>query len=118
MDSEPTHELNGVRYRCGHIQPFGATIVQDNAINFSIFSKDAVSCELLLYHNNEEKPFTVIPFPDEFRIGDVFSMIVYDLDYEDLEYGYRMDGVFDPKNGYYFNKNKILPVCKDDFRQK
>lgn len=35
-------------------------------------------------------------------------MIVYDLDYEDLEYGYRMDGPFDPKNGYRFDKTKIL----------
>ncbi len=108
MDSEPTHELNGIRYRCGHVQPFGATILQDNAINFSIFSKDAVSCELLLYHDNDENPFAVIPFPDEFRIGDVFSMIVYDLDYEDIEYGYRMDGPFDPRNGYYFNRDKVL----------
>ena len=35
-------------------------------------------------------------------------MIVYDLEYEDLEYGYRMDGPFDPRNGYRFDKNKIL----------
>jgi glycogen operon protein len=108
MDSEPTHELNGIRYRCGRVQPFGATIVYGNAVNFSIFSKDAVSCELLLYHQGDENPFAVIPFPDEFCIGNVFSMIVYDLDYEDLEYGYRMDGPFDPKNGYWFDKTKIL----------
>lgn len=108
MDSEPTHELNGIKYRCGHVQPFGATIVYSNAVNFSVFSKDAVSCELLLYHHDEEEPFAVIPFPDEFRIGNVFSMIVYDLDYEELEYGYRMDGPFDPENGYRFDKTKIL----------
>ena len=36
----------------------------------------------------------VIPFPDEFRIGNVFSMIVYGLDYENLEYGYRFDGEY------------------------
>jgi glycogen operon protein len=90
------------------VQPFGATIVYGNAVNFSIFSKDAVSCELLLYHQGDENPFAVIPFPDEFCIGNVFSMIVYDLDYEDLEYGYRMDGPFDPKNGYWFDKTKIL----------
>ena len=108
MDSDPTHELNGIKYRCGHVQPFGATLVYNNAVNFSIFSKDAVSCELLLYHQGDKEPFAVIPFPDDFRIGHVFSMIVYDLDYEDLEYGYRMDGPFDPKNGYRFDKTKIL----------
>lgn len=108
MDSEPTHELNGIKYRCGHVQPFGATIVYGNAINFSIFSKDAYGCELLLYHRRERDPFAVIPFPDEFRIGNVFSMIVYDLDYEDIEYGFRMDGPFDPANGYRFDKTKVL----------
>lgn len=56
MDSEPTHELNGIKYRCGRVQPFGATIVYENAVNFSIFSKDAYSCELLLYHHGEKEP--------------------------------------------------------------
>jgi len=35
-------------------------------------------------------------------------MIVFDLDFERLEYGYRMDGPYDPANGYRFNKNIIL----------
>ena len=108
MDSYPTHELNGIKYRCGHVQPFGTTILYDNAINFSVFSKDALSCELLLYHRGDEEPFAVIPFPDDFRIGNVFAMIVYDLDYENLEYGYRMDGPFDPAGGLWFDKTKIL----------
>ena len=108
MDSDPTHELNGIKYRCGHVQPFGATIIYDNAVNFSVFSKDAVYCELLLYHNGEEEPYAVIPFPDEFRIGNVFSMIVFDIVYDDVEYGYRMDGPYDPQNGYRFDRTKIL----------
>ena len=40
-----------------------------------------------------------IPFPDEFRIGDVCAMTVFDLDDENIEYGYRMDGPFDPDVG-------------------
>ena len=108
MDTEPTHELDGIKYRCGHVQPFGATILYDDAINFSVFSKHAVSCELLLYHRGNDEPFAVIPFPDEFRIGNVFSMIVYGLDYEEIEYGYRMDGPYDPQNGYRFDKTKVL----------
>ena len=108
LDSYPTHELNGIKYRCGHVQPFGATILNDNAINFSLFSKDAVSCELCLFHSGEEVPFAVIPFPDDFRIGNVFSMIVYDLNFEELEYAYRMDGPFDPANGYRFDRTKTL----------
>ena len=108
MDSEPTHELNGIKYRCGHVQPFGATILYNNAINFSVFSKDAVSCELVLFHKDDPEPFAVIPFLEEFRIGNVFSMIVYDLNFEDIEYGYKMDGPYDPEKGYRFDKNRIL----------
>lgn len=108
LDSFPTHELDGIKFRCGHAEPFGATIVYDNAVNFSVFSNDAESCELLLYHKGADEPFAVLPFLDEFRIGNVFAMIVFDLDYEDLEYGYRMDGPYDPKNGLWFNKKKVL----------
>ena len=108
LDSYPTHELNGVQYRCGRVQPFGATVIYDDAINFSVFSKDAVSCELLLFNTGEEEPFAVIPFPDEFRIGNVFSMIVYGLNFERLEYAYRMDGPFDPANGLRFDRTKVL----------
>ncbi len=108
MDSFPTHELGGIKYRRGLAEPFGATIVYDDAVNFSVFSKDAESCELLLYHKGEEEPFVVIPFLDEFRIGNVFAMIVYDFDYEEMEYGYRMDGPFDPEHGLWFNKEKVL----------
>ena len=108
MDDYPTHEIDGIKYRRGHLEPFGATIVSDNAVNFSVFSKDATSCELLLYHKGEEEPYVVIPFLDEFRIGNVFAMIVYDFDYEETEYGYRMDGPFDPEHGLWFNKQKVL----------
>ena len=108
IDDCPTHELNGIKYRCGRVRPFGASIISNDAINFSIFSKDAEACELLLYHNGEAEPFAVIPFPEEFRIGNVFSMIVYGLDYENLEYGYRFDGKYAPQEGYWFDKTKIL----------
>ena len=38
----------------------------------------------------------MIPFPESYRIGSVFAMIVFDLDYENLEYGFYVDGdVFD-----------------------
>lgn len=56
----------------------------------------------------EKEPYVVILFPDEFRISDVFSMIVFDIDYENLEYGYRMDGKFSPCEGFGFNKEKYL----------
>ncbi len=108
MDSFPTHELNGIEYRCGHVSPFGATLLSRDAVNFSVFSKDATSCELLLYHQGEEEPYAILPFPEDFRVGNVFSMIVYGINYEEVEYGYRFDGPFDPKQGHRFDKSKVL----------
>ena len=35
-------------------------------------------------------------------------MTVFDLDYENIEYGFRMDGPWNPTEGYRFDKTKIL----------
>lgn len=107
VDSFPTHSLNGIEYCAGHVLPFGATL-SEGAVNFSIFSRNATACTLLLYHSGEEEPFVKIPFRKEFRIGNVFAMQVFDLDIEDVEYAYLMDGPYDPKLGYLFDPTKPL----------
>jgi isoamylase len=91
IDYYPTHEFAGYKYRRGHTLPFGATMVP-NGVNFSVFSSAATGCTLVLFRKHEQEPMVEIPFPQEFRIGDVYAMVVFDLDYEDLEYGYRMEG--------------------------
>ena len=108
VDNYPTHEYQGLKLRRGHPLPFGATLVPAGGVNFSVFSKHAEDCELVLFEKGAKEPYVVIPFPDEFRIGDVFTMTVYDLDYENIEYGYRMDGPYDPEAGHVFDKNKTL----------
>ena len=50
----------------------------------------------------------MIPFPDNCRIGDVFSMMVFGLDIEEFEYAYRLDGPWKPKEGLLFDKKHIL----------
>ena len=95
LDSFPTHKIGDLEYRAGHVLPYGATLV-DDAVNFSIFSKGATSCTLVLYHAGEREPFAEIPFPESFCIGNVFTMMVFGLDFEDIEYGYKMDGPKDP----------------------
>ena len=107
VDEFPTHEINGVRYRIGRVLPFGASIVQ-NGVNFSVFSKEATACELVLFHAGEEQPFLRILFLPEFRIGDVYSMMVYDLDIDNLEYGYCFDGAYLPQEGLWFDRTKIV----------
>lgn len=107
VDTYPTHEHQGIKFRRGQPLPFGASIVP-GGVNFSVFSKHATDCVLVLFNRHEDEPFAEIPFPDEFRIGNVFTMIVFDLDYENLEYGYKMDGPYEPEEGHRFDSQKIL----------
>jgi glycogen operon protein len=107
IDYYPTHEYQGFKFRRGRTLPFGATVVP-NGVNFSIFSSAATSCTLVLFRKHEPEPMVEIDFPREFRIGDVYSMIVFDLDHEDLEYGYRFGGLWDPSAGQRFDRSKIV----------
>lgn len=107
IDIEPTHQHEGFRLRLGRPLPFGATFIS-GGVNFAIFSHHATNCVLVLYEKGESEPFAEIPFPDEFRVGDVFAMIVFDLNYESLEYGFRMYGPWAPHEGHRFNLDHIL----------
>ncbi len=107
IDFYPTNEYKGIKYRRGRVLPFGATLVP-NGVNFSVFSSAATSCTLVLFNKNEEVPYAEIPLPDEFRVGNVYAIIVFGLDYENIEYGYRMDGPYDPQNGHRFDKQAVL----------
>jgi len=107
IDAHPTHKYGEFRLRCGKPLPFGASIVP-GGVNFSIYSPNAIVCELVLFRKHEAQPFATIPFPDQFRIGNVFTMVVFDLDYENIEYGFRMHGPFDPVEGHWFDPKKIL----------
>ena len=107
IDIFPTNKTGDLRYRIGQIFPFGASLL-DEGVNFSVYSKDATSCTLVLYHHGQEKPFAEIPFPPSFRIGNVYTMLVYGLNIETLEYGYRFDGPWNPEQGYRFNPDKVL----------
>ncbi len=107
IDTYATHEHQGYRLRAGHMLPFGATLVP-GGVNFSIYSTHATACALVLFKKGEAEPLVEIPFLDEFSIGDVWAMTVFDLDYENIEYGFRMDGPWDPTHGHRFDKTKIL----------
>ena len=79
-----------------------------NGVNFTIHTCGGTSCELLLFHRAQEEPFAVLPFPEAYKIGDVYSMIVYGLSIDEFEYAYRVDGPYCPEKGLLFDKNKIL----------
>lgn len=107
VDSYPTHHYQGFDLRPGKSFPFGATFVP-GGVNFSIYSSHATNCTLVLFDKGAAQPKAEIPFPDYFRIGNVWSMVVFGLDYENIEYGYRMEGPYDSVQGHRFNHDKIL----------
>src|SRR6266511_929403 len=107
IDIHPTHTHGDFKLRAGRPLPFGATQVE-GGINFSIYSRHASSCTLVLFKKRLSEPLAEIAFPDEFRIGNVFAMVVFGLDYDNVEYGFRMDGPFNPREGHRFDPTKIL----------
>ena len=106
-ESVPMAEISGFPVRPGIYDLNGATPLQ-NGVNFTIHTCGGTSCELLLFHRAQEEPFAVIPFPEAYKIGDVYSMIVYGLNIEEFEYAYRVDGPYRPEKGLLFDKNNIL----------
>ena len=107
IDTFPTHSIGDLKYRVGRVFPFGAYVL-DDGVNFSIFSKDAESCTLLLYHHGDREPYVEIPYPDEFRIGNVFTMMVFGINIETTEYGYRFGGKYEPRRGLLFDETRPL----------
>ena len=107
IDTYPTHQLGDLRYRAGHVFPFGAAL-KDEAVNFSIYSQKATGCTLVLFRHGEPEPFAEIPFPESFRIGNVYSMLVYGLNIETVEYGYRFSGPWQPDQGLRFDDSGIV----------
>ena len=104
---KPLDTICGFQVRPGFFLDFGATVIP-GGVNFTIQSHKATSCELLLFHREAEEPFAVLPFPDNYRIGFCYSMIVFGLDIEEFEYAYRLDGPYDEKMGLRFDRTKVL----------
>lgn len=103
----PTDEINGFRVRPGLYLSNGTSVVE-GGVNFTIHSFGATSCTLCLFHPKEMQPYAVIPFPDTYRIGNTYSMIVYDLNPSEFEYAYQFDGEYDPKKGLLFDKKNYI----------
>lgn len=78
------------------------------AVSFTVHSEGATSVTLLLFHRGENEPYSEITFPKNYRIGSVWSMVVFGLDISQFEYAYSVDGPWDPEKGLLFDKNHIL----------
>jgi len=107
IDSYPTHQISGYGVRPGRHLPFGATLVP-GGVNFSVYSSTARSVALVLFRSGEHVPLAEIPIPEEFSIGGVWAVTVFGLDYEDIDYGYRVHGPDDAHIADRFDPGLVL----------
>lgn len=104
---KPLDKIEGFSVRPGLYEYYGAWAIP-GGVSFTVHSQHAVSCEILLYHREAKEPYAVLPIPDSYRIGHVFSMIIFGLDVTQFEYAFRLDGPYDPEKGLLFSKKNIL----------
>ncbi len=103
----PLDKIGDFEVRPGFYNINGATAIP-GGVNFTVQSSRASEITLLLFHRGEDVPFAELPFPEHYKIGHVYSMIVFNLSIYDLEYAYRVDGPYLPERGLIFDKSKIL----------
>ncbi|HEY0500672.1 MAG TPA: alpha-amylase family glycosyl hydrolase, partial [Kutzneria sp.] len=107
LDAFPTHHIAGFGVRAGRPLPFGASRVP-GGVNFSVYSAGATGMTLVLYRRDAAEPLAELDFPPEFVTGAVYSMTVFGIDAEAIEYGYRADGPFEPEAGHRFDRQQVL----------
>ncbi|MBV8361960.1 MAG: glycogen debranching enzyme, partial [Deltaproteobacteria bacterium] len=92
----------------GACSPLGAT-VQPDGVNFSVYSKNAESVELLLFDSGDAaKPARTITLdPRRHRTYYYWHVFVPGL-MPGQVYGYRAVGPFKPERGLRFDGNKVL----------
>lgn len=103
----PLDEVSGFKICPGIYLENGAMVVP-GGVSFTVHSQHATSIKLLLFKRNEYEPYAVIPYPESYRIGHVYSMIVFGLDIQTFEYAFSVDGPNDPANGLIFDSSNYL----------
>lgn len=105
---KPTDMIDGYYVRPGKYLRNGATVVDGGGISFTIHSFGAKKCFLCLFHSGEDEPFAKLEIPKKFKIGNTYSIVVFGLDYEDIEYAYQFDGEYNPEKGLLYDKNNYI----------
>lgn len=103
----PLDVVEGVKIRPGFFRMYGACVAS-NGVSFTINSHGATRCTLLLFKPQASKPYARIPFPDSYRIGDTYSMLVFDIKPDEFEYAFSFDGPYEPAKGLLFNEENVL----------
>ena len=103
----PLDVVEGFKIRPGFFRMYGACVAS-NGVSFTINSHGATRCTLLLLKPQAPKPYARIPFPDSYRIGDTYSMLVFDIKPDEFEYAFSFDGPYEPAKGLLFNEENVI----------
>lgn len=103
----PLDVVEGFKIRPGFFRMYGACVAS-NGVSFTINSHGATRCTLLLFKPQAPKPYARIPFPDSYRIGDTYSMLVFDIKPDEFEYAFSFDGPYEPAKGLLFNDENVI----------
>ena len=100
--------MKKIKYTTGSPFPIGSTVLEDG-VNFSVFSSNSDSIELLLFNNKDNaKPSHIIKLTKtdnkSYHYWHVFVEGIKAGQY----YAYRVDGKYDPSKSLAFDKSKIL----------
>ncbi len=101
-----------IKYEKGDSSKLGANICRNRdgivGVNFSLYSENADSCSLVLFRNKEKQPFAELPFTEDMRENNIYTMFVSGIDPDAIEYGYRLDGVYDITQELRYQKERVL----------
>ncbi|MDR2734922.1 MAG: glycogen debranching protein GlgX [Spirochaetota bacterium] len=82
--------------------------VGDRGVNFAVISAGASAVSIVFFESGIHNAyFEVALDPRRNKTGDVWHALIEGLP-EGFRYGYRVDGPYNPKKGYRFDRQKIL----------
>jgi len=90
-------------------KPIPGATPDENGVNFGLFSRNATAVYLELYQNYyDDKPSHRFKLDaTKNRTGDIWHIYVHGVKHGQF-YAWRVDGPYDPTQGYRFNVNKML----------
>jgi glycogen operon protein len=90
----------------------GGAIIRENGVEFAVWSRNAGQIHLCLFDESGDKELARLPMVRE--VAHLHRLFVDGLK-EGARYGLRADGSYDPDNGLWFDRSKLLvdPYAKE-----
>jgi isoamylase len=91
----------------GYGAPLGCC-KKEEGINFALYSRNATGVKLCLFHPGENNPFLELTLdPKLNKTGLIWHALICGLP-EHFEYGYRVEGPYEPEKGLLFNPGFLV----------